>query len=152
MRVHRRRWGGWRVRGWCGGRRSFRRGLRVLRTTGPPAARSSGSSASAESRSKREWQSTKMVMSGPTFSRMVWTRSSPASAQWGRPVESKGAWHSSNGAHLMVVKPLLTASIAISAKSSGPRSTGPWSSGKERAVDIPVKLNPVRKDPFVVVG
>ena len=33
------------------------------------------------------------------------------------------------GAHLMVVKPLLTASTAISAKSSGPRSTGPWSSG-----------------------
>ena len=48
-----------------------------------------------------------------------------------------GARHSSKGAHLMVVKPLLTASVAISAKSSGPRSTGPWSSGSRERFMLP---------------
>ena len=119
MRVLRRRWEEWRARGWFGGRRSFRLGLRALRTTALLRLGVQVRGARAESRSKREWQSTKMVMSGPTASRMVWTRSSPASAQCGRPVEVNGARHSSKGAHLMVVKPLFTASVGHLGKVVG---------------------------------
>ena len=119
----------------------------------PPAARSSGSKASADSRSNREWQSTKMVMSGPTAARMVWTRSSPASAHRGRPVEFEGCLrHSSKGSALDGGEAVADGFDGHLGEFFGTAIYGATVVGEQRTVDVSVELDSVREVAVVLVG
>ena len=82
-----------------------------------PSPASSSATITADSTSKRPWQSTSRFTSGPMASLTAATRRMPGRA---RPISSPGLI-SSKGAHLTALKPSCTARSAALAKSAGVR-------------------------------